>query len=62
MSTGLITTKEAAEKYRVLPLTIIELAKRGKFKAAKFGHKWLIDADSIESYFESSSTQPKSNG
>jgi|HubBroStandDraft_2_1064218.scaffolds.fasta_scaffold1398914_1 excisionase family DNA binding protein len=62
MTPELITTREAAERYRVLPLTIIELAKAGKFKAAKIGHLWRIDRASLEAYFESSSTQPKSNG
>lgn len=35
MTPELITTREAAERYRVLPLTIIELAKPGNSKPLK---------------------------
>jgi excisionase family DNA binding protein len=54
----LLTSREAASIFKVKPITIVELAKSGKFKACKLGHQWRIDRASLERYFESTSTQP----
>ena len=54
----LLSPTEAALIYKVRPFTIVELAKSGKFKASKIGHQWRIDRESLERYFESTSTQP----
>ena len=57
----ILTPRQAGATYQVHHDTIIELAKRGKFRAYKLGRLWRVDRESLERYIESTSTQPAQN-
>jgi excisionase family DNA binding protein len=48
-----ITAKEASERAGLHYAHITLLATRGKIRAFKFGHAWLIDKASLEAYLAS---------
>jgi excisionase family DNA binding protein len=48
-----ITAKEASELAGLHYAHITLLATRGKIKAFKFGHAWLIDKASLKAYLAS---------
>lgn len=53
-----LSLKEAGAICNVLPLTILELAQKGCFRAYRIGKLWRVDKTSLDAYLESTSTVP----
>ena len=49
----LISLPEAAQIYGFNPRFLGELARKGRLKAQKIGHRWVTTAEDVEDYIQS---------
>ncbi len=60
MPTNLFNSHQAAEILNLSPLTITNLVRQGKLKAAKVGREWIFTAEDIKAYQENKTAKANS--
>lgn len=51
-NTELLTVKEAAARLRLSERFVLDQLRKRDLRGAKFGGRWLVDADDLETYIQ----------